>query len=80
MYLVEVVQLSGLKKCRVRSPDYDRAADVFLVAKAERCRGIFMFRVSTGERVLLKYLVKTRSAVVPEEERSSSDVEEEVSD
>lgn len=77
MYMVEVVQFNKVRKCRIRSTDYDRVADVFTKAKAEACREVRMFRVSSGGRVLLKYLAKVRGVSIPSEERSSTDSDEE---
>ena len=60
MYHVEVVQHNRVTKLRIRTADYDRALDVFTAIKGQSFREIRMCRVTTGEKVLLKYLIKTR--------------------
>jgi len=61
MYVVEVVQTNKIVKCKIRTEDYDKAADVFARCKTSPCRELRLFRTAFGDRVLLKYLIKVRS-------------------
>lgn len=62
MYIVEVFQMNRITKCRIRTPDYERASDVFARAKSSQLRELRLFKVSSSDRVLLKYLIKVRTA------------------
>lgn len=80
MYVVEVVQSNRIVKCKIRTDDYDRAADVFARCRTLPCRELRLFKASFGDRVLLKYLIKVRTPVVSDAQSTASDDETTISD
>lgn len=62
MYVVEVFQMNRITKCRIRTPDYERASDVFARVKYLPLREVRLFKISDSDRILLKYLIKVRPA------------------